>query len=176
MANGTMMRGGIVALVLAALSACGAPPPSNEASGNNVALAPEEVLAETNETIIHGGNAARGDAGTDVSPPARDGTEAPSAPTATVPARFHGRWDSTREACARASSEMRLVVAANSLRFYESVGQVIAARATGDAVAVNLRTTGEGETRSETRTLRLDDGRLVVESGGTSATRVRCPA
>ena len=170
MVAATMMRSGTVALALA-LSACGAPPPADRAAANNVVLAPEDVLAESNASIIYDRNQALANLTNEVAPPTRD-----EAAEATIPARFHGRWDSSREACARTSSEMRLVVAASSLRFYESVGQVIAVRSAGDSVAVDLRTTGEGETRTETRALRLDgDGRLVVQSGGMAATRVRCP-
>ncbi len=166
-----VMRSGAAALALAALSACGAPPPADRAAANNVVLAPEEVLAETNASIIYERNQALANLTDEVAPPTRD-----EAAQAAIPARFHGRWDSSREACARTASEMRLVVAASSLRFYESVGQVIAVRSAGDSVAVDLRTRGEGETRTETRTLRLDgDGRLVVQSGGIAATRVRCP-
>lgn len=167
------LLGGATALLALALSACGAPPPADDASTNNAMLAPEDALAGSNA----GADEVRGEAVNDASPPAGNEASPPPEPTATIPARFHGRWDASREACARASSEMRLSVAASSLRFYESVGQVTGVRAAGDAVAVDLRTTGEGETRTETRTLRVGgDGRLVVESGGTSATRVRCPA
>ncbi|WP_166038793.1 hypothetical protein [Sphingosinicella sp. YJ22] len=163
---------GVTAALALIVSACGAPAPANEAVTNNIALAPEDVLAESNASIIAGGNGAV----TDVSPPAGNETSAPAEASTTIPARFHGRWDASREACGRASSGLRLTVAASSLRFYESVGEVTAVREMGSSVAVDLRTTGEGETRTETRTLRLGgDGRLVVESGGTSATRVRCP-
>ena len=165
------LLGGATAVLALALSACGAPPPTEDASTNNVVLAPEEVPVGSNA-----GAETRSEAVNDAGAPAGNETGAPET-TAAIPARFHGRWDASREACARASSEMRLTVAASTLRFYESVGQVTGVRSAGDAVAVDLRTTGEGETRTETRTLRLgSDGQLVVESGGTSATRVRCPA
>jgi len=167
----TPLLAGTTALLALALSACGAPPPAEDASTNNAMLAPEEVPAQSNA-----GTEAQSAAVNDVSATPGNETTAPET-TAAIPARFHGRWDASREACARASSEMRLTVAGSSLRFYESVGQVTGVRAAGDSVAVDLRTTGEGETRTETRTLRLGgDGQLVVESGGTSATRVRCPA
>ena len=165
-------RSGALAIAVAVLSGCGAPPPAERAAANNVVLAPEDVLAESNATIVYDRNQALANLTNQVAPPTRD-----EAAAATIPSRFRGRWDSNPEACARTSSEMRLVVSGTSLRFYESVGQVVALRSAGDSVAVDLRTTGEGETRTETRALRLDrDGRLVVESGGTSATRVRCPA
>lgn len=155
--------GGGLALALTALAACGSPPPGDRAASN---------LAESNAPIVHDSNQALENRTDEVAPPSPD-----EATVARIPIRFHGRWDSSREACARTSSEMRLVVSATNLRFYESVGEVIALRSAGDTVAVDLRTTGEGETRTETRALRLDsEGRLVVESGGTSVTRVRCPA
>lgn len=172
MTGAKTMRVGAAALVLTALSACGAPPPADRAAANNVVLAPEDVLAGSNASIIHSRNQALENMTNEVAPPTRD-----EAAAATIPARFHGRWDASREACARTSSEMRLVVTGTNLRFYESVGQVIAVRSAGDTVAVDLRTSGEGETRTETRALRLSgDGRLVVQSGGAAATRVRCPA
>lgn len=167
-----MMHAGAVALALTALSACGAPPAADTAASNNVVVAPEDVLAESNASIMHDGDESLANLTAEVAPPTRD-----EAAAATIPARFHGRWDSSREACARTSSEMRLVVAPDSLRFYESVGQVTGVRSADDTVAVDLRTSGEGETRTETRALRLDgDGRLVVQSGDNSAVRVRCPA
>ena len=151
-----------------ALVACGAPPPDEPAASNNVALAPEEASAS---------NAARTDDG-DAEAVPLNGNGAETAPQtlAEIPTGFRGRWDASRDACARPASEMRLVVSANSLRFYESVGQVLAVRPQDEeAVAIDLRTTGEGETRTETRTLSMtSDGRLSVESGGTMATRVRC--
>lgn len=171
MTGAKIMRGGAAALVLTALSACGAPPPADRAA-NNVVLAPEDVLAESNTSILYSPNQALANLTNEVTPPTRE-----EAAAATIPSRFHGRWDSSREACARPSSEMRLVVTGTNLGFYESVGQVLAVRSAGDTVAVDLRTSGEGETRTETRALRLSrDGGLVVESGGTAATRVRCPA
>ncbi|HEY0326870.1 MAG TPA: hypothetical protein VGC46_12965 [Allosphingosinicella sp.] len=167
------MRAGAAALLGLALAACGAQPSEERATSNNMVLAPDDVRTETNASIIR--DEPSGNAATEAPPPASEPEAQPS--VAAIPARFHGRWDASREACARPSSEMRLVVGATSLRFYESVGQVRAVRPSGDSVAVDLTTTGEGETRSETRTLRLTaDGRLAVESGGTSATRVRCPA
>jgi hypothetical protein len=172
MAVAARMCGGGLALALTALAACGAPPPADRAASEKVVLAPEEVLAESNASIVYGRNQALANLTKEVAPP----TPEEAAAGAIIPARFHGRWDSSREACARATSEMRLVVAGTSMRFYESVGEVITVRSAGDTVAVDLRTSGEGETRAETRALRLtSDGRLVVQSGATSATRLRCP-
>ncbi len=163
--------GGVLAFALTALAACGAPPPADRAAADNVVRAPEDVLAQSNAAIVYDRNQALASLTNEVAPPTRQETAA-----ATIPARFQGRWDSSREACARAAGEMRLVVASSSMRFYESVGGVTGVRLAGDTVAVDLRTSGEGETRTETRSLRLDsDGRLIVQIGGSSATRVRCP-
>lgn len=164
------LRFASVVVGLALLAGCGAPPPDRPAADNQ-ADAPAEVAAKADSGNGAGGESAGGEPVPEV-----NAAEAPQL-LAEIPTGFRGRWDASQEACGRPTSEMRLVVSAASLRFYESVGQVTAVRQDGEDVAVDLRTTGEGETRTETRTLSMtSDGRLEVESGGTSATRVRCPA
>lgn len=102
----------------------------------------------------------------------------PFAPPAAIPAAFLGRWDASEAACARPGSEMQLVVAPESLRFYESLARVEAVRPEGEgAVALDLAFEGEGERWSETLGLRLlADGRLAMENRGTLSHRVRCAA
>jgi len=158
------MRCASVLLGLALLSGCGEPP-ADESAANNQAEQPANISGlETGEAP-----------GGEPVPEINAAAEAPQ-PLAEIPTGFRGRWDASQEACGRPASEMRLVVSAASLRFYEADAQVTAVRQAGEDVTVDMRTTGEGETRSETRTLRMtSDGRLEVESGGTSATRVRCP-
>lgn len=102
---------------------------------------------------------------------------APAAPPAAIPAAFLGRWDANDAACAGPGSELRLVVAPDSLHFYESRARIEAVRPQGaDAVTLDLAFEGEGERWAETRTLRLGlDGRLVVDArGGGTVHRVRC--
>lgn len=157
-----------ILLATLSLAGCGAPPPEQSDPPNEIATERQEMPAESEGASTHG----------DDTPVPREGNGSEATPRslAEIPTGFRGRWDSSREACAQAASEMRLVVSADNLRFYESVGQVLVVRPQEeDRVAVDLRTTGEGETRTESRTLSMtSDGRLTVESGGTSATRVRC--
>ena len=96
---------------------------------------------------------------------------------AAVPERFRGRWDAGAAACATSVSPMRLEIGPDSLRFHESVGRVVGVRrAAANAVQVDLALQGEGTSWPETRTLRLlEGGVLAVETGDTSARRVRCP-
>ena len=150
----------------------GEPVQEQAAPARRSAPEPGNGVAAEEETVTPAANTAIGSAD------AANGPEsAAERPGATIPERYHGRWDASRAACARATSEMRLVVGPSSLRFYESEGPVVSVRgADGDAVAVELRLTGEGETRTETRYLRLTPERqLAVEVDGEAALRVRCP-
>jgi hypothetical protein len=109
--------------------------------------------------------------------PAASSPAQPSAPPApALPARFLGAWDRSAAACAGRGSEMRLVVEPGRLRFHESVARVEAVRETGNGVVeADLAFQGEGESWSETRSLRLlADDRLAVEAAGPPAERVRC--
>ena len=109
--------------------------------------------------------------------PAEGEAPAPPETLAAVPERFRGRWDASAAACGTSVSPMRLEIAGDSLRFHESVGRVVGVRrAAANAVEVDLALQGEGQSWTETRTLRLlQGGVLVVESGDTVARRIRCP-
>lgn len=83
--------------------------------------------------------------------------EAPDVPT--IPNILIGAWDYEKGSCDPAS-DMRIEVDRTELRFYESVGQVLAVRSEGDATIVDLAMQGEGERWNETL-------RLVLKNDGT---------
>ncbi|HEU0098683.1 MAG TPA: hypothetical protein VFQ67_07890 [Allosphingosinicella sp.] len=94
-----------------------------------------------------------------------------------IPAAFQGVYDSSREACGRAS-DGRLTVTAGELRFHESIGLVRSvARLPSGALRVEADYQGEGEKWRSRRELRLsgDGRRLGISGDGTSFDRVRCP-
>jgi hypothetical protein len=117
-------------------------------------------------------------------PPPAESTPAPAPapveppPLATaIPAKFHGKWDASAEACGRASI-MTLTVSANELRFHESIGEINSVTPEGEnAVTVKGRFEGEGEQWEGTMRLELsaDGNTLTTTNNGTVTPRVRCP-
>jgi hypothetical protein len=94
----------------------------------------------------------------------------------TIPARFQGVFDQSREACGRAS-EYRLTVTGRELRFHESVGTVREVRSEGpDAIRIAADYQGEGESWQAMQELRLAEGgaTLTIAGEGVNLTRVRC--
>lgn len=149
------MRGIMVLPAFAALlAACGSP---EAEPGANLAVAPSA--------------AAQAPATRSEPPPL------PTATARTIPAAMLGVYDASLEACGT-SSDARLTVSANELRFHESIGTVRKVTATGaDAVTVEADYQGEGESWQNARELRLGDGgaSLTVSGDGTGLVRVRCP-
>lgn len=149
------------ALLLAfGLSACGSPESAPELGGVEAGPGGNEAATEP-PAVQPPGSPERPQAGP-------DGAE--------LPAPFRGRWDASESACAGRGSEMRLTIEPGQMRFHESVARVERVRAFSQGVAeVDLAFSGEGQSWTETRTLRLlSDGRLSVEAGGGSAVRTRC--
>lgn len=112
--------------------------------------------------------------------PANDGDPVEMGETAMpqVPDRFRGSFDVNAVACGVEPGEMRLVVEAGQIRFYESVGRVVRVIPMSNG-AIDIETVSVGEGLTEQRRYRLmmgDDGRLTVIVGGSEATRVRCNA
>ncbi|MGC6399140.1 hypothetical protein ACNI3Q_01000 [Sphingomonas sp. FW199] len=112
-------------------------------------------------------------------PAANDATPAPPAATALspeIPDAFQGRWDSDARACAQDVSEMRLTIAADGLRFYESVAKVDAVgQPDPDRIEVDAAVEAEGMTQGRHFTLELrGDNRLATTIDGATAIRVRC--
>jgi hypothetical protein len=107
--------------------------------------------------------------------------EAPPPPSPaignTIPATMVGVYDSSIEACGKAS-DAHLAVSPTELRFHESIGRVRRVTATGaDTVTVEADYQGEGESWRSLRELKLGDGgaTLTVSGDGTRLVRVRCP-
>jgi hypothetical protein len=113
--------------------------------------------------------------------PVADAPPAAPPPAATpaaqeIPARFRGHYAADAAACARQGEESELHIEARRVAFHESAGEVVAARPDGDAIAIDLRMSSEGETWQRTYGFRLeaDDTALVDAEGGMR--RIRCPA
>lgn len=94
--------------------------------------------------------------------------------TATIPTRFRGEWNTDAAACGTGGNESRLLIAADTMRFYESSGPVQSASMDGNELTVTVRLTGEGETRDATYRFRLSaDGRTLTDADSALA-RQRC--
>ena len=97
-----------------------------------------------------------------------------------MPEPFLGHWDFSEETCADPASEMRLMIAANEIRYYESlaVPTDIVPNADG-ALMVEHSFSGEGEEWTEMLAYELsEDGErlTVTQSDGSLSIRMRCPA
>jgi hypothetical protein len=114
-------------------------------------------------------------------PPPQEAAPAPSPveppPLVTgIPAKFHGKWDSSAEDCGRASI-MTLTISGNELRFHESIGEITSVTPEGDnAVNVTGPFEGEGEKWEGEMRLELsaDGNTLTTTNGGVATPRVRC--
>ncbi len=107
-------------------------------------------------------------------------TDAAAAETlAAMPDEYLGRWDFTEETCADPASEMRLDIAANEIRYYESAAVPTTIAADEDGILmVEHSFSGEGEEWTEMLAYELsEDGqRLTVsQADGSMSIRMRCP-
>ena len=94
-----------------------------------------------------------------------------------IPAAFHGRWTAQGTRCDELS-DGGPTVAADNLRFYESVARVEAAEPlSGGGVRTRLAFSGEGErwTRDAQITA-LGRDRLRIVQEGSPSNYIRCPA
>ena len=144
----------LVACLMLAAAAC------KPAEAPQVASAPDALPAATSDAAP---------------PPA-----APEAPLFSVvdgqpsfPAPFMGRWDASLEACAEEYSDMRLVIDATNMRFWESEGSPTKVEPAGvNAIVVDSDFSGEGDTWTARYRFALADGgeTLMVDR----VKRVRC--
>ena len=90
-----------------------------------------------------------------------------------IPVKFQGKWDASLEACAEEYSDMRLVIDATNMRFWESEGSPTKVEPAGvNAIVVDSDFSGEGDTWTARYRFALADGgeTLMVDS----VKRVRC--
>ena len=111
--------------------------------------------------------------------PSASGQPAVPLAMASIPQPWHGIWDWTGGSCDPAS-DMRLEIAPNAIRFYESTGRVVKAELVGATLAVDLAMSGEGEEWQQRTMLTLaGPDELVSEmpapSGDGRLRYRRCP-
>ena len=105
-----------------------------------------------------------------IAQPEGEDTTAPSAmtPSDTIPAAMHGRWGLVAADCTstRGDAKGLIEVSEKEIRFYESVGRVDTASATGDAgFRASFAFTGEGMEWTRDMQLSLsDDGNTLTRS------------
>ena len=97
----------------------------------------------------------------------------------TIPAFLHGRWGLTPGDCTstRGDAKGLLVVSADQLKFYESVGKPTGTlEISPDSASGDFAFTGEGMTWKKYQALELQDGKLVrtESSPMASFTYARC--
>lgn len=124
-----------------------------------------------------GGNGDSGE--TPADPAAQSREEPPATETlAAIPAAYQGRWDFSEQDCAAETSEMRLTIGPDSVRFYESSGDPQTVTRTGPrTLTMEQRFSGEGDQWDETLGYELsEDGeRLTVTTAdGSMSIRMRC--
>lgn len=109
--------------------------------------------------------------------PEADETAAATGVVDAIPQPWRGTWSGGRGSCDR-GSELRLVVGADRLTFYESEGEANRIeRLTEREVQVDLTMTGEGETWNRRVTLSLSDDRQRLtrsEAGMPAVTYTKC--
>lgn len=97
----------------------------------------------------------------------------------TIPAKFHGEWNTTIADCGTANNDSRLVITANEVQFYESGGAVRGAFLHGPyEILIVLDMSGEGSSwmTSFQWTMASDGSYLSDRSVDDSLfVRYRCP-
>ena len=93
---------------------------------------------------------------------------------ATIPASFQGEWNTDAAACGSGSNESRLVISADTMRFYESSGPVQSASVDDNELTVVVRLTGDGETRDATYRFRLSADGTTLTDADSALARQRC--
>jgi hypothetical protein len=110
------------------------------------------------------------------------------APVTIIPAAFHGRWGMVPADCTstRGDAKGLMVIAADSIRFFESVARPAALTLVGDRrIDGNYSATGEGQSWTllqqlslsadgKTMTRIVDEGDSAPSPGGNRFTYQRC--
>ena len=137
------------------------------------------ALAGCNDATPPAGAPAAAPPAADAAPPMPDDGDAGVPPVdddavATIPTRFQGEWNTDAAACGSGSNESRLVISADTMRFYESSGPVQSASVDGNELTVVVRLTGEGETRDATYRFRLSADGSTLTDADSALARQRC--
>jgi hypothetical protein len=102
-----------------------------------------------------------------------------SAISVTAPPAFQGEWNADLSACGGGGDESRLIIGPDTIRFYESQGEISATRLEAeDRLAIEAMMSGEGETWVDSRVFQLsEDGQTLTDvgEGSTGLARRRCP-
>ncbi|MDQ4087900.1 MAG: hypothetical protein M3177_07830 [Pseudomonadota bacterium] len=149
----------------------------------------EGTRAETASPTINAAAppaAVQGDSSTGSKDPVAAPTPAPAAAAADpappppaeepgiIPATFHGEWNRELAHCGTGLNDSALRIEPRAMRFYESRGDVIRVRRTGErSVSVEASFQGEGESWTETVRLTLSP-RSDQLSVGQDRMRRRC--
>jgi hypothetical protein len=154
---------------LMSMVACSGRDPVVADEANNLAAAPADVdVLPADESVVTPTNDLENGAAEPVNDTA-----------STIPASLHGRWGLTPGDCTstRGDAKGLLVVSADSLKFYESVGKPAGALETSrDSASGDFAFTGEGMTWKKYEALELQDNKLVrtESSPMASFTYARC--
>ena len=165
-----MRTAAIIAVML--LAACSRQDPvADDANAGANAL----PVANEGTTNVEGGPPVT----TSGAPERSDAAPQANAPAGTVPPLLHGRWGLTPEDCTstRGDAKGLLVIAADSVRFYESRAVPTAdVTNAADSVSGEFRFTGEGKTWTKFMSLeRRPQGLVRTERDPeVSFTYVRC--
>ena len=159
-----LVIGGLMSMV-----ACSGRDPVVADEANNLAAAPADVdVLPADESAITPTNEMENGAAEPVNDAAR-----------TIPASLHGRWSLTPADCTstRGDAKGLLIVSAESLKFYESLGKPAGTLTTSaDSASGDFAFTGEGMTWKRYEALELQDNKLVrtESSPMASFTYARC--
>ncbi|MEB3281402.1 MAG: hypothetical protein VKK42_21020 [Lyngbya sp.] len=97
----------------------------------------------------------------------------------TIPAQFWGKWDLDLKSCSSRGSEGSLIISADRIKFYESIGSVRSVVTHGNSdLDLTMELSGEGETWISNYYFRLSDDRKSLTgltNGNREFVRYRCP-
>lgn len=163
-----------------ALAGCGGEPqpqPQPDAQGADQPEPAAEPAPAASATP-----AAPGTPDPDADTPAGEKPTDPAIARGEIPARFHGMWDAVQGDC-NPASDMRMIISAREITFYESIGKVTAVGQEGTAALADLSMAGEGQTWFQSLRLSLSADGKTLETGDATKPKVkdkfprkRCPA
>jgi hypothetical protein len=153
--------------LMSTIACSGRDPVVDEA--NNLAAAPAEVdVLPADESVVTPTNELE------------NGAAEPVNETASkIPASLHGRWALTPADCTstRGDAKGLMIVSADSLKFYESLGKPAGTlKTSSDSASGDFAFTGEGMTWKRYEALELQDNKLVRTESNPMAsfTYARC--